>query len=237
MANQINQSTEEYILSSDDELNKGGFCWDMEQYEKNASINNGDEDDWSVFGDDNNDDIPNEITHHHNESPNLRDLDWCKVPDYIHTMDEKATTRYDRQKASHDKQKLLSIRRYLADNNLILRPAYKGTGYHLYSAGDFERKVTRFMAQTNVYSLVNKISRSYPYTSQKCLADIVNRVETTLNNLFHSKCITEVQYKKMNISRSTVRMHYLYFIADTYKVRFLLSLSLMEKDFNVYIII
>jgi hypothetical protein len=229
MADQMNQSTEENGSSSDDdELNKGGFCWDMEQYEKNANTNNGDDDDWSIFDDDDN---HNEITHHHNESSNLRDLDWWEIPYYMDKMDEIPTTRYDRQKASHYKGKFLSLRRHLTDNNLFLRPAYKGTGYHIYTASDFQPKVSQFMARTDVYSLVNKISRSYPHTSQNCLADIVNRVEITLTNLFHSKSITEVQYKKMNINRSMVRMHYLYFVADTYKVCFLFSFSHV-KDFN-----
>jgi hypothetical protein len=225
MANQINQSSEENILSSDDKLDKGGFCWDIKQYRKNINIMYGDtdDDDWFILNDDDNDD--DEITRHHYESPNLKDLDWWKVPYYINEMDQIPTNRYERQKASHDKHELLSIRRHLGINNLILRPAYKGTGYHLYSASDFQRKVSQFMTRTDVYSLVYKVSRSYPDSSQKCLANIVDRIETTLNNLFHSKCITEAQYMKMNINRSMVRMHYLYFVADTYKVCLLLHSS------------
>jgi len=221
MANQIDPFTEENISSSDDELDNGGVCWDIEQYRKNIATNYSDDDDWFILNDDDDEDDDhdyNEITHHHYESPNLRDHDWWKVPYYINDMDQIPTNRYERQQASHAKDELLSIRRHLGIHNLILRPAYKGTGYHLYSASDFQQKVSQFMTRTDIYSLVYKLSRSYPNSSQKCLANIVDRVETILNNLFHSKCITEAQYMKMNINRSMVRMHYLYFVADTYKV-------------------
>ena len=227
MANQINQSSEEMALSSiDDELDKGGFCWDIEQYRKNIKIMYGDndDDDWFIVNDDD-DNGDDEITHHHYESPNLKDLDWWKVPFYIDDMDRTPTNRYERQKASRDKHELISIRRHLRINNLVLRPAYKSTGYHVYSASDFQRKVSQFIKQTDVYSLVHKISQSYPDSSQRCLANIVDRVETTLKNLFHSKCISEAQYMKMNVNRSMVRMHYLYFVADTYKVCFFHSSS------------
>lgn len=234
MTNQINQSSEENIQSSDDELNQNSFCWDIKQYRKNINIMYGDndEDDWFIQSDDDNGD--NEITHHHYESQNLKDLDWWEVPYYIKGMDQISTNRYERQKASHEKHDLLSIRHHLATNNLFLLPAYKGTGYHVYSAGDFQPKVSEFMARTDVYSFICKLSRSHPYTSQECLVNIVNCIETTLNNLLHSQCITEAQYTEMNINRSMVRMHYLYFVADTNKVCLLLSLSYYYYYYDYY---
>ncbi|CAF1434591.1 unnamed protein product [Adineta steineri] len=73
------------------------------------------------------------------------------------------------------------------------------------------------MTQTNCYSFLFKLSRSYPHASQNRLANIVDRVETTLNNLFHSKSITETQYNLMKINRTSVRMNYLYFVSQTHK--------------------
>ncbi|CAF1494537.1 unnamed protein product [Adineta steineri] len=73
------------------------------------------------------------------------------------------------------------------------------------------------MTQTNCYSFLFKRSRSYLHASQNRLANIVERVETTLNNLFHSKSITETQYNLMKINRTSVRMNYLYFVSQTHK--------------------
>ncbi|CAF1330250.1 unnamed protein product, partial [Rotaria sordida] len=73
------------------------------------------------------------------------------------------------------------------------------------------------MNQTSCYSFIFKLSRNYPTASQNRLAKILERVETTLNNLFQSKSITEAQYMAMKIDRSTVRTNYLYFVSDTHK--------------------
>ncbi|CAF1425737.1 unnamed protein product [Rotaria sordida] len=73
------------------------------------------------------------------------------------------------------------------------------------------------MNQTGCYSFIFKLSCNYPTASQNRLAKILERVETTLNNLFQSKSITEAQYMAIKIDRSTVRMNYLYFVSDTHK--------------------
>ncbi|CAF1394029.1 unnamed protein product [Adineta steineri] len=99
--------------------------------------------------------------------------------------------RHARRDFSDYREKIRSIRRQLAIHNLILRPIYKGIGYHLNSINIFQKKTFKFMTQTNCYSFLFKLSRSYPHASQNRLANIVERVETTLNNLFHSKSITE----------------------------------------------
>ena len=119
---------------------------------------------------------------------------------------------------SYYKEKIRSLRRRLAKGNLILRPIYKDIGYQLDSIHTFQKKVSEFMTQASYYSFVCKLSRYHPYTSQERLVDIVKTVETTLDNLFHYKSITEAQYKMMKIDRTLVRMNYLYFVSETHKV-------------------
>ncbi|CAF4303229.1 unnamed protein product, partial [Rotaria sordida] len=126
-------------------------------------------------------------------------------------------TRFERRQACYYQNKLQQIRQQLRNENLILRPIYKDIGYHVESSDDFYNKVNEFMNQTSSYSFVFKLSRSYPTASQNRLVKIVERVETTLNNLLHSKSITEAQHMTMKIDRSTVRMHYLNFVSDTHK--------------------
>jgi hypothetical protein len=238
MADQINDSTEKSISSSDNELEKGSHYWTTEFQYKDNNIN---ENDWSSSDDDDDDDSDGdgdgdgnanndkEITDHHKEPSSLKNLNWDQVPDFIRNMcwDQvayhichswKSMNRYERRQACYYKAKLLSIRRQLTNNNLILRPIYKGTGYHLDSIHTFQNKVSQFMTQTSSYSLVFKLSRSYSNASQTRLANIVERVETTLDNLFRSKSITETQYMTMKINRLLVRMNYLYFVSDTHKV-------------------
>ncbi|CAF3783161.1 unnamed protein product [Rotaria sp. Silwood1] len=129
-------------------------------------------------------------------------------------MPWKSKTRYECRQACYYQEKLLEIRQQLINENLILRPIYKDIGYHLKSINTFQNKVNQFMNETNSYSSVFKLSRNSPTVSQNRLADIVERVETTLNNLLHSKSITETQYMAMKINRSKLLMHYLYFVSD-----------------------
>ncbi|CAF1686146.1 unnamed protein product, partial [Didymodactylos carnosus] len=73
------------------------------------------------------------------------------------------------------------------------------------------------MKRTGAYKLIDKLDGIHRTASQTCLADIVEQVEIKLDNLLDSKCIDEVHYMKMNISRLSVRMHYLYFEPEIHK--------------------
>ncbi|CAF1611867.1 unnamed protein product, partial [Rotaria sp. Silwood1] len=217
MAYQTNDTTETNNISSvssDDELDKGCYYWTPEFQYKDHCIN---ENDWSSSDDSENDSDDKEITYHHKETSSDKNIKWSDGSYLTHDEGLQSNTRFERRQACYYQDKLRQIRQQLKDKNLILRPIYKDIGYHVESINTFNNKVNQFLNQTSSYSLVFKLSRSYPTASQNYLAKIVERVETTLNNLLQSKSITEAQYMAMKINRSTVRMNYLYFVSDTHK--------------------
>ena len=135
-------------------------------------------------------------------------------------MDHHSKNRYVCRQAAYFKDKFLTVRQHLRDANLILRPAYKGGGYHSDSMETFHRKAFEFMTQhTRTYSFVFKLSRLCPDANQNYLAKVVERIEITLNSLLNSESITEIQFSLMKIDRSSVRLYYLYFVSQTHKVR------------------
>ncbi|CAF1352411.1 unnamed protein product [Rotaria sordida] len=155
-----------------------------------------DSEEWISIDDDNDDDNDsededNKLTYHHNEPEELKDLDWNDLPNFI--------------------------RRKSIANNIIIRLPYKGTQFYLGSEKDFQQKETDYMKRTGAYKLIDKLDGIHRTASQTCLADIVEQVEIKLDNLLDSKCIDEVHYMKMNISRLSVRMHYLYFVPEIHK--------------------
>ncbi|CAF4293875.1 unnamed protein product, partial [Rotaria sordida] len=104
-------------------------------------------------------------------------IDWSDSSYLTHDDRLHSMTRFERRQACYYQAKIQQIRQQLRNENLILRPIYKDIGYH--------------------------VDRSYPTASQNRLVKIVERVETTLNNLLHSKSITEAQHMTMKIDRST----------------------------------
>ncbi|CAF1418077.1 unnamed protein product [Adineta steineri] len=177
MATATNAFREENMSSSEDEIENKRPWWDTEPSHKHSnpdSDEDNDDDQWLVLDNENdvNHNYSNEILHHHHESSQCRDIDWSDMPFYIRDMDNIATNQYDRQQASRIKHEILSIRRYLKNNNLLLRPAYKGGGYHIYSTSDFQQKASQFMARTDIYSFIYQLSRSFPDSSQKCLLNM-----------------------------------------------------------------
>ncbi|CAF3828787.1 unnamed protein product [Rotaria sp. Silwood1] len=217
MAYQANDTTETTgisSVSSDDELERDYFSWLPEVECKDNSIN---ENDWSSSDDSDNDSDDKEITYHHKETSSDKNIKWSDGPYLTHDGRLQSMTRFERRQACYYQEKIQQIRQQLKDEHLILRPIYKHIGYHAESIDTFYNKVNQFLNRTSSYSLVFKLSHSYPTASQNHLAKIVARVETTLNNLFESKSITEAQYMAMKINRSTVRMNYLYFVPDTHK--------------------
>ena len=224
MADQIMDSTENNISlandahddvdDDDDEIEKISRSWSEKLETKDNIIN---ENDWSSSDDDENDDW--EITYHHKELPSVKNRDWYYTPHFVWDISwASPPNRHVYREFSYYKEKIRSIRRQLANDNLILRPIYKDIGYHWDSIHTFQNKVSEFMTQASYYSFVCKLSRYHPYTSQERLVNIVKTIETTLDNLFHSKSITEAQYKMMKIDRTLVRMNYLYFVSETHKV-------------------
>ncbi|CAF3931569.1 unnamed protein product [Rotaria sp. Silwood2] len=212
---EIYETTESTIPSlSNDTLVKVEHCWNFNDscYQEKNEIN---EDDDSSSSEDEND---GHVSDHHRETPIFQNLDCCDVPDFISSMEEGSMNRYDREKARQNKEKFQAIRRDLVEKNLILRPSYQGNGFHLYTINEFQQKVSHFMTQTDIYSFIKKLTYPNGDASQQYLATIVDQVETTLDNLFHSQQISKVQHWRMRINRSFVRMNYLYFVADIREV-------------------
>lgn len=174
-----------------------------------------------------------ELSEHHRETFDFKTIDWCDVPTFIHSMDQGPMSLYDRQIARETKEQILNIRSRLAQDNLTLRPLYKNNGFHLCTNNEFQQKVSDYMTQTNIYSLTNRLIDSYTDASKKCLADVVDQVQTTLDNLLHSQHLTKLQHSRMSIDRSSVRLNYLYFIVDTRKVSDMFFIFI----FTIYLIL
>ncbi|CAF5222662.1 unnamed protein product, partial [Rotaria magnacalcarata] len=130
-------------------------------------------------------------------------------------MDQGPMSLYDRQKARETKEQILNIKSRLAQENCILRPLHKNNGFHLCKNNEYQQKVSDFMTKTSIYSLINKLIDPYTDASKKCLAAVVDQVQTTLDSLLHSQRLTKQQHSRMSINRSSVRLNYLYFTVDT----------------------
>ncbi|CAF2845146.1 unnamed protein product [Rotaria sp. Silwood2] len=215
MANEIIDTTETTSISSEDEFEKGILYSSPEyKYQDNCMI----EHDWSSSDDDSDNDTDDkEITYHHKETSDEKKIHWQDGVYLPQDVYSQYMTRFERRQACYYHEQLQEVRQQLRNENLILPPIYKDIGYHMEPVNTFHHKVNQFMNQTNSYSFVFKLSRSYPTASQNHLAKMVERIETTLNNLLTSKSINETQYMAMKIDRSTVRMNYLYFVSDTHK--------------------
>ncbi|CAF2830114.1 unnamed protein product [Rotaria sp. Silwood2] len=218
MANQINNEEdlrENIIYSSDDEEEE-------EIDNRRFPIDEDNEDDkWSSPSN-------NELSHHHLEPQCLKNVDWNDLNDFICSMNEEHVDEDEHKHIRIEKGRLLLLRSKLMEDNMILRATYKGTGFHLCPVDIFQQKSSDFMLRTGAYSLIQELNVENQNMSQECLANIVNRVETTLNDLLHSKSITNIQYANMNTNRLLVRLNYLYFVPETHKVCLFILIHTLE---------
>ncbi|CAF2145382.1 unnamed protein product, partial [Rotaria magnacalcarata] len=192
---------------------------DDDEYE---DIDDDDDDDvndstWILYKDDDDEDQDNQLTYHHTEPQKLKDLDWKDLPNFIHNMDYDHLNSHERKRARFENQTLLSIRRKTVAANAIVRLPYKGSSVYICSQNSFQQKVDHYMARTDAYKLIHQLNGVNQNASQKCLADIVERVEIRLHHLLRSKSITKRQYLAMTIDRSSLRLNYLYFVPETHK--------------------
>ena len=161
----------------------------------------------------------NELSYHHKVPSIINDLDWDDVTQLIHQMDAKPGMSFNaRQMARQHKQKILTMRRQLAKEKLIMRASYKGYSFHTYSANQFQQRALNYIEKTGIYHFINTINPSDPKISHQCLNEMIQQVDTTLNNLLASKSITDAQYVLMRPQRSIIRLNYLHFVPDTSKV-------------------
>jgi hypothetical protein len=127
----------------------------------------------------------------------------------------------ERHKANSENRTILSIRRKMVASNMILRLPYKGTPFYVGSEKNFQAKEAAYITRTGTWVLLHELNGVHRNASQLCFAKILEEVETKLCHLLDSKYINELHHFKMNINHSLVRMHYLYFVPETHKVRIL----------------
>ncbi|CAF4389373.1 unnamed protein product [Rotaria magnacalcarata] len=172
---------------------------------------------WILYKIDDGEDQDNQLTYHHQEAQELKDLDWDDLPNFIRYLDYNQLKEDDCHKANSENRTLLSIRRKMVANNMILRLPYKGTPFYISSKNDFQEKEVAYITQTSTWVLLHKLNGVHQNASQLCLAKIIEEIETKLSHLLDSKYINELHHCQMNINRSLVRMHYLYFVPETHK--------------------
>jgi hypothetical protein len=176
---------------------------------------------WILYKIDDGEDQDNQLTYHHHETHELKDLDWDDLPNFIRHLDYNQLKVNERHKANSENRTILSIRRKMVANNMILRLPYKGTPFYVGSEKNFQAKEAAYITRTGTWVLLHELNGVHRNASQLCFAKILEEVETKLCHLLDSKYINELHHFKMNINHSLVRMHYLYFVPETHKVRIL----------------
>ena len=157
-----------------------------------------------------------DLSFHHRAPLDLDNIDWNDLTDVIRALDSGPMDEQSRALARHHKQNLLSIRHKLKRNNAVIRGSYRGNSLHTYRANDFHRKAAFYMAQIGIYSLIRKLNGRHPeHITQSCLINIVDRVETTLDDLYRSGSLNEFKLTCMELDRAQVQLNYLYFVPET----------------------
>ncbi|CAF4826183.1 unnamed protein product [Rotaria sp. Silwood1] len=182
-----------------------------------TSIDEDNDEAWILYDEDDGEDEDNKLTYHHREPEELHDLDWNDLPKFIRQLDYNSLNEHEHRKAHYENRPILSIQRKLAANNMIIRLPYQGTSFYIASEKDFQQKVTDYVKRTDAYKLILKLGGAHRNASQIYLLNIVEQVEMKLVNLLDTKCINEAHYLKMNMTGSSVRMRYLYFVPETHK--------------------
>lgn len=156
----------------------------------------------------------NELSFHHQVHDILQDVDWNDIPALMNRMDDGPMS----EMAQFHKTIILSKRRKLVDEHLVMRASYNSLAFAEYPAEDFKRKSFEYIKRSGIYQWMGKINQTNPKASQTRLAKIVEQVEQTLKDLLCSKSITAGQYLHMRLNRSYVQLNYLHFVPDTDQV-------------------
>ena len=150
-----------------------------------------------------------ELSAHHRVSSALQTIDWNDLPSVMHQTDLGLQVR----------DMLLAFRDHMKRCKLVLRASYKGNGFQMFPAKDFQRASVRYMSYMGVYLLVQKLNGTRPeLITQTYLLSIVDQVQTMVDDLYQSQCLNIVQHTAMSVERSQVQLNYLYFVPDNEKV-------------------
>jgi hypothetical protein len=156
-----------------------------------------------------------DLSFHHRAPRSLDNMDWNDLTDLISALDSGPMDEQSRALARNHKKNLLGIRHKLKRHNALMRCSYRGNGIHMYRVKDFHRKAAAYMTQMGMYSLVRKLTGPYPeHITQNCLLNIVERVKTTLDDLYRSGSLNEFQLTCMDLCRAQVQLNYLYFVPE-----------------------
>ena len=165
-----------------------------------------------------------ELSYHHKVPNILDELDWNDMTDMIRSMDsEPGINLVAHEQVRYHRKNILSIRRKFVKEKLIMRATYKDYSSYITSASKFQHKSLEYIKQTDIYIFLNNINPTNPTNptiSQQCLHEIIEQVDTTLNNLHRCKSITDRQCILMYPNLSCVQLNYLYFVPDIHEVCF-----------------
>ncbi|CAF1279231.1 unnamed protein product [Rotaria sordida] len=158
----------------------------------------------------------NELSYHHKVHSIFEYYDWDEIIKIIDHMNSKANMTFvAREIAQVQKENILSMRRYLKKEKLIMRASYEGYSFHTYLAKEFQEKASNYIQQSGIYQFINEIDIKNSTISHNCLNNIIQEVETTLNQLLYSKSINYYQYVFMDPKRIHIQLNYLHFVPDT----------------------
>jgi hypothetical protein len=128
------------------------------------------------------------------------------------------------------KKDIKMIRQLLKEQNRLLLKAYKSNAMYSCLIIEFDERISIFMTETNAYSLIEELNETNPDCVKKRLDNIVEHVNTTLDNLLQHQSISAMQYEEMKISRDRVRLDYLFFLPDTRHVSVVIFFSIVVFD-------
>lgn len=112
------------------------------------------------------------------------------------------------------KEKIISLQNHWMKEKYCLRACFKGYAYYRLQTFDFDRYSSDYIQNIGIYRFLNTINMMNPIVSRQKLADIVEDINIKLNELFHSRCLTQQQYKQMRIDHTKVELNHLLFMYD-----------------------
>ncbi|CAF1390223.1 unnamed protein product [Rotaria sordida] len=116
----------------------------------------------------------------------------------------------------HLKQGISHLQDHFMKENYVLRTSYKGYSLHIFPSNDFELLCSEYIELTGIYKCIQKnLTTMKLIEYDEFLLTIVKQVETKLDDLFYSNCITQRQYDQMRISHAEVELSYLVFALNT----------------------
>ena len=120
-----------------------------------------------------------------------------------------------RQRASHEKQRVQSIRTMLKDNHWILRrTADHQNSFYLGERKHFEEKCEAYMNQADHYQLLFTIDEQNRDHVRQELKKKMQGLNTELENFYKQKRLMKGAYETLRVNVDKVSLPYLYFLPE-----------------------